>query len=141
MKYAKLIVALTLTISPLLANAQLTKGEEIVTKVPFGFTIGGKAVPAGSWAVTTNNDQGTILRISNGDAKVNLLSLVSTAETEKFPSGQCGLVFYRYQDHYFLRGVMVEGSRTVYRLPEGTMEKEIRAQNVVSEQVLIAARE
>jgi hypothetical protein len=141
MKFAKLMIALTLTISPLLAAAQLSTSDRIRTTVPFEFIVAGRSVPAGECDVQTNNMQGSILRISSGTSKVNLLSSVSPFETESI-SHDYALVFYRYGDHYFLRGVKVEGTRIVYTLPESKVEKEIRAQNLpVTEKILVASRQ
>jgi hypothetical protein len=50
-------------------------------------------------------------------------------ETKK-PAGSCALVFHRYNNRYFLSGIRIEGSKTVYRLPESKTEAELRAQNI-----------
>jgi hypothetical protein len=126
--YARLLIALTLTLSPLFAAAQLTNTEKITTQVPFEFMIAGKALPAGKWIVQKANDNGSILKVSNGDANVTLLSLASPVETDGTASPDCALVFHRYGNRYFLWGMTIEGSRIIYRLPEGKLEKELRAQ-------------
>ncbi len=126
-KYTKLLIGLTLTLSPLFAGAQLTNTEKITTQVPFEFIIAGKAFPAGRCIVQKANDNGSILKVSNGDAKVTF-AVASPVETGGSASPDYALVFHRYRDHYFLWGMRLEGSRIVYRLPEGKLEKELRAQ-------------
>lgn len=128
LKYAKLLSAVTLILTPLLAAAQLTTNEKIMTQVPFEFMIAGKAFPAGKCVVQTANDKGSILKVSNGDANVTLLSVASPVETDGNAAHDYALVFHRYGDRYFLWGMRIEGTRIIYRLPEGKLEKELRAQ-------------
>jgi len=123
----KLLIALTLTLSPLFAAAQLTSTERITTQVPFEFMLAGKAFPAGRCIVQKANDNGSILKVTNGDSKITF-SVASPVETNGTASPSYALVFHQYRDRYFLWGMKIEGSRIIYRLPEGRMEKELRAQ-------------
>ena len=76
--------------------------------------------------------------IRNGDGNVNLLSTIAPVETAKTATAPA-LVFHRYGDRYFLWGMKIEGTKTMYRLPETKAEMELRAQNVpVSEEILLA---
>jgi hypothetical protein len=126
-KFTKLLFALTLTLSPLFSAAQLTNTEKIITQVPFEFMIAGKAYPAGRCVVQKANDSGSLLMVSNGNAKVTF-AIASPVETNGTASPGSALVFHRYGDRYFLWGMKIEGTRIVYRLPEGKLEKELRAQ-------------
>jgi hypothetical protein len=47
MKFATRILALTVTLLPILAAAQLGSSDKIVFQVPFQFTVANKVVPAG----------------------------------------------------------------------------------------------
>jgi hypothetical protein len=126
-KYTKLLIGLTLTLSPLFAAAQFTNTQKMTAQVPFEFTIAGKAFPAGRCIVQKVTDSGSILRVSNGDAKI-AFALASPVETGGTASPGSALIFHRYGDRYFLWGMKIEGTRIVYRLPEGKLEKELRAQ-------------
>jgi len=138
MKYAKLMFALTLTMLPMLASAQLKGSDRIVTKVPFEFVVGNKPIPAGECVVQAATGDLKTVMIRNGEAKVSLFSTISTTETGK-PAGNYALVFHQYGDRYFLWGMKLEGTRVMYRLPESKAEIELRAQNVpATDKILLA---
>jgi hypothetical protein len=138
MKSAKLMLALMITVVPMLASAQLRSSDKVVTKVPFQFVLANKTVPAGEWVVQTASSDAKVVMIRNGDAKMNLLSTISESETGKAAAAPA-LVFHKYGDRYFLCGMKLEGSRILYRLPESKAEIELRAQNApMSEEILLA---
>jgi hypothetical protein len=139
MKYAKLMLAMTMTMVPMLATAQLKSSDKIVTQVPFEFVVANKVVPAGECIVqAATMDMKTVL-IRDGDTKVSLFSTISPIEAEK-AAGNYALVFHKYGDRTFLWGLKVEGTRTMYRLPETKAEAELRAQNTpFTETTLLAS--
>ncbi len=138
MKSAKLMVALMITVVPMLASAQLKNSDKIVAKVPFQFIVGNKPVPAGEWTVRAAADDDRTVMIRNGDAKLNLFSTTSRTEASQAATAPA-LVFHKYGDRYFLSGMKMEGTRVMYRLPESKAEMELRAQNApMSEQILLA---
>jgi hypothetical protein len=137
MKFATRIIALTLTMLPLLAAAQMGPGDKLVTNVPFEFVVGNKVIPAGQSTVQLTSS-GTGLAIQN--EKVGLYSNFVVDETKK-AAGQYALIFHRYNDRTFLSGIKLEGSSIVYRLPESKAEAELQARNAPSvEKVLLAWR-
>jgi hypothetical protein len=137
MKIATRMIALTLTMLPLLAAAQMNRGEKIVTNVPFEFMVGNKAVPAGQCSVKLT-DSGMGLAILN--EKIGLYSSFVTDETRK-ASGNYELVFHRYGDRTFLTGIKLAGSSIEYRLPKSKGEAELQARNAPSvEKTLVASR-
>ncbi len=76
----------------------------------------------------------------NQEAKVNMLANFSRVEA-KNPAATNALIFHKYGHRYFLWEVKVEGARTMYQLPEGKAEAELRAQNVQApEEVLLALK-
>jgi hypothetical protein len=138
MKSAKLMFALMLTVVPMLASAQLKSSDKIVTNVPFQFIVANQPVPAGQWIVTAATADARTVIIRNRDAKVSLYANLSEAETTMTATAPV-LVFHKYGDRCFLRGMKVEGSNILYRLPESKAEIELRAQNVpMSEEILLA---
>ena len=77
MKSAKLMVALMITVVPMLASAQLKNSDKIVSNVPFQFVVGNKPVPAGQWSVQVATADDRTVMIRNGDAKLNVLVNIS----------------------------------------------------------------
>lgn len=138
MKYATRMLAIAVTMLPLLATAQLDKSSRLDTQVPFSFMVGNKAVPAGECIIHPAG-VGATLAIQSGDAKTSLFSLVTTAEAQKGASINA-LVFHRYGNHYFLSGMKLASTGQTYALPQGKVEAELRAQNVpATEETLLAA--
>jgi hypothetical protein len=139
MKYATRMLVLTLTMLPLLATAQLTSSQRLVSQVPFEFVVGSKVVPSGEWIVQPAIMGAKVLVIRNTAAAVGMFSTASLVETSK-TARDYALVFHKCGNSYFLSGVKIAGSRTGYRLPESKAEAEMRAQNVtVTEEILLAS--
>ena len=138
MKSAKLMVALMITVVPMLASAQLKNSDKIVVRVPFQFIVANKPVPAGQWSVQVATADDRTVMIRNGDAKLNRFANIYESEASQAATAP-SLVFHKYGDRYFLSGMKIEGTRTMYRLPESKAEMELRAQNApMSEQILLA---
>lgn len=139
MKIAKLMTALAMTVVPMLASAQLRSSDKIVTQVPFEFVVGTKTVPAGECILRAATMDMKTVTIRNGDAKVGLFSTISPVEAGKAASNYA-LVFHKYGDRTFLWGLKVEGTRTMYRLPESKAEAELQAHNApFTEKILLAS--
>jgi hypothetical protein len=138
MKSAKLMVALMITVVPMLASAQLKNSDKIVSNVPFQFIVANKPVPAGQWTVQVATADDRTVMIRNGDTKQNVFANISETEASQAATAPA-LVFHKYGDRYFLWGMKIEGTRTMYRLPESKAEMELRAQNApMTEQILLA---
>ena len=140
MKHMTRILTLTLTLLPLLAAAQMQSDTKIVAQVPFDFIIGSKVVPAGQIIVQSAAPSARTLAMRNQRAKINLMANPTRAESKK-PATKTALVFHKYGNRYFLSEVKLEGSQTLYRLPESRAEAELRAQNVqATEEILLALK-
>jgi len=139
MKYAKRMLMLALVALPMLAVAQMTSSTRIVGQVPFPFMVGNKHVPAGEWTVQRAGNDARMLVIRNFDAKLGLF-IPSTPDTAKKASESYALVFHKYGDKAFLAGIKLAGDRTVYQIPEGREESELRARNVTAtDETLLAS--
>ncbi len=140
MKHANWVVIAALVVFSSMAVAQTIGSARIVTDVPFEFVTANKIVPAGTYEVQASTMDGKTLVIWNSRAKVNMFLSPSQAE-EKESASHYALVFNRYGDHYFLSGIKLEGSKTIYRMPESRAEAELRAENVsATEETLLAAK-
>ena len=138
MKYATRMLAIVVTMMPLLASAQLNNGG-MVTKVPFQFRAGDIVVPAGQCLVQRAGMDPRVLLISNWHAKVALFAIARTVSSTNGSSDNA-LIFHKYGEHYFLSGVRVAGSANAYQLPETRAEAELRAQNGPASQEILLAR-
>jgi len=137
MKYAARMLAIAVTMLPLLATAQLGSSSKMVTQVPFEFVAGNKTIPAGECVVRAGAATGT-LSISNWDAGVGTFSVTTMAGTQK-DSAVNALIFHKYGDRYFLAGMKVANNQAIYQIPEGRAEKELRAQNVTETDAILLA--
>jgi hypothetical protein len=139
MKRTMWILALTLTMLPTLAAAQLHSNERIVAQVPFEFTVANKIVPAGEYSVRSAVQDGSVLMIQNVGAKVGLMTGNFLDETKK-PADNYVMVFKKYGTQHFLWQIRIKGSRAICRLPESKAEKELLAQKVnATEEILLAS--
>lgn len=130
--------ALALTLLPLLATAQLNSTQKIGTQVPFEFMVANKAVPAGTFVLQTTSME-RILSLSNDERSVNMF-LVAVPDESRTPAADYALVFRRYGDQYFLRGMKLKGSRMTYWFPVSKAETELLARNVpATEEILLAS--
>jgi hypothetical protein len=138
MKYATRMLAIVVTLMPLLASAQLADNG-MVAKVPFQFRAGNTVVPAGKCAVQRAGVDPRTLIIRNDGAKIALFAMAQTVSATKGSSGNA-LIFHKYGERYFLSTIRVEGSLIAYQLPEGKVEAELRAQNVPASQEIVVAQ-
>ena len=136
MKYTKWISVLGLLILPALAAAQMTQTDRIAVQVPVSFVVGNAAVPSGEIILQRADLSGRVLAIRNVDAKLNVFATTS-GEKASTRAGEY-LVFNKYGNRYVLKSLKVEGSDNVYAFAPGKLEAELSAQNVPSEEILVA---
>ena len=138
MKYATRMLAIVMTLMPLLASAQLGTHVKLVVNVPFQFRAGEMLIPAGECAVQRASMNSSTLVIGNWGAKVGLFATPLIAEATEI-SRTNAMVFHKYGDRYFLTSIKLKGSKAVYRLHESKAEAELRAQNVPASQEILLA--
>lgn len=105
------------------ANA-LAQEHALRATMPFNFTVGNKALPAGTYTIFKVRDD--LLEIRNQDGKV---AIISTA----YPDGdqsisRAVLIFNRYGDQYFLHHVAGGPSSINENLPLSKSEDRARHQ-------------
>ena len=128
MKYATVITLLVVML-PIVAAAQLGASEKVAWD---------RVIPAGNCIVQRATMYGSTLVIENAGAKMATFAL-SREDRHKTASGVYALVFHKYGSRHFLSQVKIAGG-TVYRLPEGKLEGELRAQNITApEQIVLAS--
>jgi hypothetical protein len=133
-KHAATLLILSIIALPGLVSAQtraLLKAD-----VPFEFVANGKTMPAGWCIIQGRGDGQTILSINSGSEHM----FVAPNSTESLkPSAKTSLVFHKYGDRYFLSSINREGDQRGYELPASSLEKELRAQNVIENDVVLVA--
>ena len=140
MKYTKhlLTAAMMMTMTPLLASAQLGHTVSIATQVPFQFVVGDRVVPAGKCVLQAANLADDTILIRNDDKMVRLFSATSLGEARQ-PAASNELVFHKYGDRFFLAAVRLQGSRVEYQLPLSREETGLLQQNQPSAEETIHA--
>jgi hypothetical protein len=92
-----------------LAHAQVTDPVEFTA--PFAFTVGNTTMPAGSYEIRRDIDNGTVYRIesSKGKKHIGTLFEVEGTSVNKAPA-KSEVVFKHYGQGYVLKSVWEEGS-------------------------------
>lgn len=138
MKYVKWISALMILIVPIIAAAQMKPGDRVVTQVPFKFMVGTVEMPAGEYTVQLADQKLVLLTVGNLEAKRWVYAKAIPDQGSK--AQNAAVVFHRYGDRYFLAELKVEDSRTSYAFQPTKLEKELRAQNASSTDILLASK-
>jgi hypothetical protein len=97
-----LVVPLALTLAVVSANGQ-SNANRVVANVPFEFSVGYKALPAGAYSVQSIVSCDGLL-IQSADGKTSALRL-SDATRQIKDKPKARLVFHRYGERYFLAEV------------------------------------
>ena len=118
-----LIVTLALTTAVASANAQLN-ANKVVADVPFEFSVGYKALPAGTYSVQSIVRAGDRLLIQSTDGKISALRLSEATQRIK-ERPQARLVFHRYGERYFLAEVWNGIDNTGRQLKKSQEERAI----------------
>ena len=93
-------------------------GTKLVANVPFDFTVNGKTLAAGKYAVTNGSTANTVI-IRNEETGSAAGTIVRTEDSKK--TGKAQLIFRRYGNQYFLATV-TDGNR-VQELPMTKAER------------------
>ena len=129
-----LIVTIALATAVVSANAQ-SNANKVVADVPFEFSVGYKALPAGTYSVQSIVSAGDGLLIQNTNGKISALRLSEATRRIK-EKPQARLVFHRYGERYFLAEVWNGVDNTGRQL---TKSQEERA--IANELMLASAKE
>jgi hypothetical protein len=90
-----------------LAHAQVTDPVEFTTSFPF--TVGNTTMPAGSYEIRRDTDNGTVYRIQSSKKHIGTLFEVEGTSVTR-PPKQTEVIFKRYGNGYVLKSVWEEGS-------------------------------
>jgi hypothetical protein len=120
-----LLAAVALATAAVSANAQ-AHANTVVANVPFEFSVGYKAMPAGEYSVQTIVSAGNGLLIQSTDGKISALRLTNATDRINDKS-QPRLVFHRYGERYFLAEIW-NGANTGRQLAQSQEESAVESE-------------
>ena len=122
------------------ATQNLRAQEPLLANIPFAFTAGEMALPAGEYRVQKLASGSLMLLIQRTDRSAAAFVHSIAAEGNE-PQTQSKLVFRHYGNRYFLSKVWIAGYAQGRELPQTKQEKEqALASNKTADQVTIVAR-
>ena len=128
-------IAFAATLSVAVTQAQ--SGRPIYVDIPFAYTVAGKTLPAGSYAVYAEPGRGYLVLRNQHDSKAVMMVAVNAA-ISKERKQQSSLTFNRYDDTYFLNQVWAGNGDSGVQLLPSKAEKEFIARSPNG--VILAAR-
>jgi hypothetical protein len=123
MKKQVLLLA-SLFVFSMIAAQTVQAQQSLVVNVPFDFTAGNTALPAGEYSVQKWGKDATVLLIQRADQSASVIIPTMAAISSERQS-ESKLVFHRYGDRYFLSQVWTEGNPRGRELSKSKREKEI----------------
>jgi hypothetical protein len=121
--FAVLVLALVMTVSAAIVNAQIVGGE-LEAKIPFEFTAGSTRLPAGTYLIRPTGEYGApILELTTVDSKVGVL--LETIPAQAKPDQTSELIFDKMGDRYFLREIWAQGTAEGYTLEKPRAERQL----------------
>ena len=105
------------------------EATDVRAKIPFSFSVNQKALPPGTYTVSSNGASALMIR----GASTGAVSLSHAIQNNNQEGAK--LVFHRYGDQYVLREVW-SGSQG-RKLPEPKLERELIARNGVASMQIV----
>src|ERR1041384_892620 len=127
MKHIPKIIALSgLLVLLTFASALGQSNRQTIITIPFNFTVGEKAFPAGKYVISPNrkdSDTVWVIRHKDNSSKALLLTRpVRAIDTQE----ETRLVFRRYDDLYFLSEFWTAGDNTGREIQISNREKALK---------------
>src|SRR5258705_6441945 len=94
------------------ANAQVNSVSAIQANIPFAFSVGDTALPAGKYEIRTPDDMlPSVLELRSANGHTSVVFQTEDAQTrgEDQAANKTELVFDKVGDQYFLYQIWVEG--------------------------------
>ena len=126
------------------ATAQTQGRTHLIANIPFEFSVGDKALPAGEYQVLAVNTDSSnvVLKIQSRDGKTGAMVRMMTVTGKAQDSAK--LIFDRYGNQYFLAQAWVDGENSglqAQKSPvERTIERELAGIKAKTESVALAGR-
>ena len=127
------LVVLTLLVTVSSAYAQTDR--QTLVNIPFGFTVGEKAMPAGQYLIRRNRKDSDVVWViqnkASGEAALLLTRSVRSADTQE----SAKFVFRKYDDFYFLSEFWAAGTNTGREIQVTDKERALAKSLAVAPQV------
>jgi hypothetical protein len=116
------MIAITVCLLASFALVGTVSAQDHVARatVPFGFNVGDKWVPPGTYTITSDSESPNVIYVRNKDGNVVLLTL---AEPDSHVSNGGKMVFTKYGDQYFLHEILCSACRMNVALPSSKHER------------------
>lgn len=124
MKYIQRLIAFSgLLVLLTFSSAFGQSDRQTIIHIPFNFSVGEKAFPAGSYVIERNrNNSDTVWVIRHKDDVASAIVLTRSVRANDVVE-TTRLVFNRYDDLHFLSEFWIVGSQTGYELPTSKRER------------------
>jgi hypothetical protein len=119
-------IALFIAASFLTAGSAMAQDHTVMATIPFNFTVDGSLLPAGHYTLGSAATSPRILRITDWDKHVRILTVTMPNASEQRQSNV--LVFHKIGNQYFLSEIRSEASSMDVRLTTSKLEKKARTE-------------
>jgi hypothetical protein len=119
-------IALFIAASFLTAGSAMAQDHTVMATIPFNFTVDGHLLPAGHYTLGTQPSSPRILRITDWEKGVRILTVAMPNSSEQRQANV--LVFHKYGNQYFLSEIRSEISSMDVRLSTSKLEKRARTE-------------
>jgi hypothetical protein len=113
MNYIKRAIALTgLVLLVTVPSVFAQTDRQTVVNIPFNFTVGEKALPAGKYLVRRNRTDSDIVWVIQNKRTNEVAMLMTRPVVANETQGDAKFVFNKYDDEYFLSEFWAAGTNT-----------------------------
>jgi hypothetical protein len=119
-------IALLVAASFLTAGSAMAQDHAVMATIPFNFTVGGSLLPAGNYTLSSETGSPTILRITDWEKGVRILTVAMPNWNERRQANV--LVFHKYGNQYFLSEIRSQASSMNVNFSTSKQEKRAKAQ-------------
>jgi hypothetical protein len=128
MKSSRIATLSLLALALLVITSSAFAQTRSTANVPFAFTIGNRALPAGSYDLSPIAPK--VILIRSNESGVGVIALVRTEYAGKDQGPK--LVFHKCGNQYFLAQIWDGSGRAGMEVPESNREKELRKESLAS---------
>jgi hypothetical protein len=135
----QILLLASLFVLSMIAAQTVQAQDSLVVNIPFDFTAGNTALPAGEYSVQKWAKDTSVLLIQRADQSASVIIPTAAAVSSERQS-ESRLVFHRYGDRYFLSQVWTEGNPRGRQLSKSKREKEVAVVAQNETQITLSAK-
>jgi hypothetical protein len=133
-------IALFAIASFVMAGKSFAQDHGVLATIPFGFTVGNKVLPSGTY--TVHSDSRNVIVVKNYDNFATVVGMTTApGGTQSQNTGK--LLFHKYGNQYFLSEILCDSAGMNLKILPSKQEKRTQieeARRNTSSQTLVAAR-